>query len=619
MSKVKPGRFQQNPAPQEILEVNFKGLYDFPNQFSPDTVPPGAVQTATNCIIERPGVLDSRRGYGIYGNVTSGSPNQGLTFVPFVGSRFCWFDDNIWRQDNGAGQFAAISGTQYYAPGTYPGSRIRTSQSNGNLFYNSNNGIFKIQSATNPTPLLAGGPVALGGNGTAIAQVANTGPLPNSASVAYRALWSYTDTNNNLIRGVPSNPVIVQNANAVCNAICTVTVQVPTTVDTTWTFEVYRSNYGNQIPNVPDDNCQLVYSVQPNTAQIAARTITFTDNVADVQRGATLYTTVEGIDQAEYRPPVSQDMALFKGSMFYVNSYTYQQYFLDMINDGVMVSGDTLTFKDLSTNTTLFVLTAGNTENVSNGMFNVTSGQGAQIDIDQTAQSLVKVCNQFANNSVIDAFYQSVINVSSTGQMLFQYRTYNVNPFYVLFSRAGYVFDPPVPSSGIFANNTSSNSQSQNYVYFSKSLQPEAVPLDNFLAAGSSTTPILRVIPMRDTLVIMKSDGIYGITGTDPTSFSIYPMDIQQNLAGINTPDVLNNYLYFVADQGVVQMDEYANHTIISTPIQRTLLQYTTNNYPTYQNTAWGMAYQADHSYQFWTVAEPSDQHPQQRRLSTII
>jgi hypothetical protein len=619
MSKVKLPQIQQNPVVPEVLQVNFTGLSDFTNQFDPTVTPLGSLQEATNCILERPGTLSSRRGYGIYGTAANGSPSQGLTFVPYNGSRLCWFDDNLWRQDNGNGQFTSISSTPYYAPGTYAGSRVRTSQSNGNLYYNSNTGVYKIQSTANAAPRLAGGPQALGGWGTANA-AANNGPLPNSAAVAYRSLWEYTDLNGNLIRGVPSNPVIVSNSNTVANAQCTLTWQVPTTVDTSWNFKVYRSNYGAGIPPTPDDNCQLVYSIQPNTAQITARSISFTDNVADNQRGETIYTTVNGTAASEYRPPVCQDIALFKGCMFYVNTYTNQQLFVNMINDGVMTTGDTLKFYDTGTNTVMFTLTAGNTENVSNGMFNVFSGNGSSIDIDQTSQSLLKVCNWFANNSTIDAYYLSVINVSATGSMLFQRRDYSTHPFYIVYSNSGYVFEPPLPTTNAsYANNTSSNTYAQNYVYFSQSLQPEAVPLDNYLAAGSSTTPILRVIPMRDTLVIFKSDGLYGITGNDPTTFAIYPMDVQQELVSINSPAVLNNYCYFVASQGVVQMDEYANHQIISTPIQRTLLQYTTNNYPNFQNTAWGMAYQADHSYQFWCPESPSDSSAQQAFVYNYI
>lgn len=601
-----------NPQQAETVNLSFKGLYTYPNQFSPGDVPSGALQEATNCVLQRPGVVDSRRGFGVYAP-TDGTPSQGLTFTSFKGNRFCYFDDNKWRQDNGSGQFVTLSGNLTFGlAGSYQGCRTRTGQSNGNLYFNSNLGIYKIEGLSS-TPKLAGGPQALGGFGTANS-AANTGPLPLFASVNYRILWSYTDKNSNLIRGVPSTPITVYNANSTNSAIVTLSFTTPTTVDTSWTYGVYRSNYGQDptglSPGIPDDNCQLVASGNPTSGQLTARTISIVDTVADNQRGETIYTTTEGIAASEYRPPFAQDMALFKGSMFYTNTKSFQQFFLNIINDGVLANNDTLTFK--SGVTTLFTLTASTTENISTGHFLIGSGGTAQQNINVTGLSICRVLNYYALNTVMDAYYESVINVTATGSMLFQYRAYNDTPFYVVCSNTGYIFNPALPASGSNINNTSSDTNAQNYLYFSKSLQPEAVPLNYFLAVGDKNTPVLRLMPMRDTLIAIKSDGIYGITGSDPTSFTVQPFDVQQNLAGINTPAVLNNILYFLGQQGVVQMDEYGNHSIISIPIQDDLLQYTTANYPNFEAATWALSYQADREYVLWTVASPGDTTAQQ-------
>lgn len=598
-----------NPQVPEVVTVDFKGIYDYPNQFSPQSLPQGALVEATNCVLESPGRIDSRRGYGIYGN-TSGTPSQGLWMAAYNGGRLFHADDNRLYKDNNAGHFQSITSTQYFVPGSYAGSRIRFVEQNGNLFFNSNTGIYKLQSL-NTTPVLAGGPQALGGNVTAVTLPAGGGPLPNASSVAYRALWEYTDQNNNLIRGVPSTPLVANNNSSTNNAQCQLTFTIPTSVDTSWTFRVYRSNYGIN-PAPPDDNCQLVYSVQPNAAQITARTITFTDNVADTQRGETLYTTAQGIANAEYRPPIAQDLALYKGSMFYGNCKTYQQLLLTLQTDGVLQTNDNLSFWQGTT--LLFAVKAAASENAAAGQFKVFSGQGATIDIDQTSQSLCNVINYYANNSTVDAYYQSVINVSQPGQMLFQLRAYNDNPFYITCSNtsSAALFDRSIPSTGNNVNNLSVNTNNQHYVYYSKSLQPEAVPLNYWFAVGSKLTAVKRLVPMRDTLVVIKDDGLYAITGNDPTTFTVYPMDIQQNLAGVNTPAVLNNILYFLGQQGLVEMDQYGNHQIVSLPIQQTLMQLTTNVYPNFASASWAVAYQAAHKYILFTVASASDTTAQQ-------
>lgn len=599
-----------NPQVPEVLDVDFKGIYDYPNQFSPQRTPPGALQTATNCVIESQGRIDSRRGFGVYGN-TTGTPSQGLTFATYNGGRLIHADDSRIYVDGNDGQFDQLTATTYSVPGTYAGSRVRFVEQNGNLYFNANNGIFKIQTLST-APILAGGPQALGGNVVSVNVAANNGPLPNASSVGYRALWEYTDVNSNLIRGVPSNPVIANNSNASNNAQCTLAFTIPTTVDATWTFKVYRSNYGEN-PAPPDDNCQLVYAIQPNAAQLLARTITFTDNVADVARGETLYTTQQGIANSEYRPYIAQDIALYKGSMFYGGCKTYQQLLMTLQTDGVLQNGDNVTFWQGAT--ALFAIFAGSSESAGSGTFKLFTGSTAAIDIDLTVQSMCNVINYMANNTVMDAYYQSVIGVSQPGTMLLQLRAYNDTPFYVTCSNtsAQGLFSPTLPSTGNNINTLSNDTNNQHYVYYSKSLQPEAVPQNFFFAIGSKLTGIKRLMAMRDTLVVIKDDGLYAITGNDPTTFTVYPMDIQQNLVGVNTPAVLNNILYFLGQQGLVQMDEYGNHQIISLPLQLTLMQYTASGvYPNFGSASWAMPYQAAHKYILWTLVSPSDTTAQQ-------
>ena len=60
---------------------------------------------------------------------------------------------------------------------------------------------------------------------------------------------------------------------------------------------------------------------------------------------------------------------------------------------------------------------------------------------------------------------------------------------------------------------TATNLSKPNRIYYSKILQPEAVPLVNFIDVGAQDQPILRIFPIRDSLFVYKSDGLYRISG----------------------------------------------------------------------------------------------------------
>lgn len=588
--------FKVNTQVAEAITVNFKGLYTYPNQFG--TGEDGSLQAVQNCSLDAPGIIDCRRGRKVYaaGFTTA---VQGLTFDTINSKTVVHCSNDKLYIDNGTGTFSAVTGTYTVPEVGNVESRVRTLNVNNNLYFTTGSGVYKLQSSAS-TPILAGAPQGLGGSGTTTGA---SGFMTNNVNVAYRIVWLYVDANNNLVQGAPSDRIVVSNTSG-STANVSLTFIVPTTVDTTWTYQVYRSNQSANTSTEPDDQMQQVYSGSPTSGQITARTITITDSQPDNLRGQTLYTTTQGIQNSNYQPPYAKDIALFKGSVFYANTSLRQTYFSTLISGSLLVNGDTISFYRGAT--LLFTITGGAAENTATGTFLVATGGSAAQNITNTATSIVKVVNLYASNTAIDAFYSSGFS-ESPGKMTFIDRLFNTSTFNVVCSRTGNVFNPILPSSGATSSNTSSSSANPHYVYFSKSLQPEAVPLYQFLAVGSSAYPIVRILPLRDSLMVIKTDGWYRVTGNSPSNFTVVPMDVQLRIAAVNSLQVLNNSVYAVTEQGAVTVQDNGAVQIISIPIQRDLLSLSSSNYPGFKGASWGMAYPSDQKYFFYTVSQVAD------------
>jgi hypothetical protein len=197
---------------QSVL-LKAKGLYSFPNQLS--EVPAGGLAQADNVIINRDGVIESRRGFAIYGNAMGASAStdfahQLLTYKNRIIRHFGSGAGTTLQYDNGSGTFTSWSGT---IAEVQQGLRIKGVESNGNLYLTTAAGIKKI-SALNSSTLAsstitnAGG---IKGLDTELALNEQTGFLTQDGKVAYRVVWGIKDSNNNVILGTPSERTVIAN------------------------------------------------------------------------------------------------------------------------------------------------------------------------------------------------------------------------------------------------------------------------------------------------------------------------------------------------------------------------------------------------------------------------
>lgn len=160
---------------------------------------------------------------------------------------------------------------------------------------------------------------------------------------------------------------------------------------------------------------------------------------------------------------------------------------------------------------------------------------------------------------------------------------------------AGFVFETGTPSD---------NEEKPNRLFYSKTSQPEAVPLLNFIDIGPKDKAIERIIELRDNLYVFKEDGVYIVTGTS-IPFQTRLIDSSANITAPDSAAVLNNQIYFLSTQGIATASD-AGITIISKPIENLILDATRVG-SSYQTTSFGIGYENDRSYLIWMPTDLTD------------
>lgn len=201
--------------------VNLKavGLNFQPN---PLELPPGSLTEASNVIIRRDDVLESRRGYKIYGNSFGTSTDRTSQLAIYKGRILRHYGSTLQfdtgsTNTSGVNLFSSFSGS--FSP-TEAGLRIKSIESNGNFYFTTSDGIKKISAASTADFSTASGYITQAGGVKAIdASVSvnynyasQTDFFTQDSIIAYRVLWGIKDANSNLILGAPSQRVEVYNS-----------------------------------------------------------------------------------------------------------------------------------------------------------------------------------------------------------------------------------------------------------------------------------------------------------------------------------------------------------------------------------------------------------------------
>lgn len=200
------------------------GLNFSPNQLE---VQPGSLVEASNIIIRRDNVIESRRGYALYGTSMGSTSDRCKQLMTYKNKLIRHFANRLQYEDglnnagitsffdfnevvNGSSVQASISEAQ-------DGLRIKSIEANSNLYFTSSEGIRKI-SAKSADAFAASEITQAGGVKALDAQAFlnttigdQTSFLSADAGVAYKIVWGTKDANGNLVLGTPSDPITILN------------------------------------------------------------------------------------------------------------------------------------------------------------------------------------------------------------------------------------------------------------------------------------------------------------------------------------------------------------------------------------------------------------------------
>lgn len=221
--------------------------------------------------------------------------------------------------------------------------------------------------------------------------------------------------------------------------------------------------------------------------------------------------------------------------------------------------------------------------------------------LEQVAKSLQRVVNE--KDSLVYAYYSSGFN-DVPGQLLFENRNV-VGPAFSFISTNGSQFNPTLPLTTSSGNQVTSNNEIRpNRLNYSKFQQPEAFPLANYIDIGPKDREIKRIIALRDSLFIFKEDGIYRLSG-DTAPFTVAPFDFSAQVLAPDTAVVLNNQIYALSTQGVIEVTD-TGVSVISRPIENLLLKIIKQGF-NYKTVSFGVSYESDRSYLLWIPTNQND------------
>ena len=598
------------------------GLHSNPNNSS--GIPEGGLLEAENCTSERPGLLSKRRGFSRYGSALDGSLGS---LMDYDGSLVVHSGAEIGCDDAGTGTLTSW-GKKYQSPGGF--HNIRGAGLKKNFYFTSSDGVYRNDSLTG-TPELTGMPEGLDiqvskygtGDGWMAGDTQVAYRIVWSREDANKSLIIGEPSYRRVIRNQKTSVTLVHDGNSTVTVshdahgyavgdIITISGSTETdysgpgktisvVTDDSYTFdfssdlgpatafaskyydinliftvpegivtgdkyEIYRTPVSASGTTDPGDEHLNVVKAEITDAEVAAGTVEFPDDNPDVALSESLYTnsSQETISQRNTRPPQCKDIVEWKGHMFY-SDLTYKsvkEIHLNEIED--IVAGDEISIKSGPTTYTYKFLTQESAER--RDFLIGTLDDTTEENIETTARSLVRVINRDPNNTLFYAHYSSGVNDSS-GKILIRSRDVSSGAFSITVSGSlvGASFKDEIPTSG--ESFSSDDNTRPNGLCYSKVLEPDSAPAANIIEVGASNYPIRRIFALKNSLVILKEDGAYKLSGNTPSTFILQTLDATVGVKCPNAAVEMNDSVYCLSTQGIVRVAD--NGTVaISYPIE---------------------------------------------------
>ncbi len=269
-------------------------------------------------------------------------------------------------------------------------------------------------------------------------------------------------------------------------------------------------------------------------------------------------------------------------------------------------SGDTITIVSGS-NTSVYI--AAGSEVAASKQFKVFSAGTPSQNITDTVNSFIRVVNYDQSLPV------HVILTSTTtdlpGQMTFETDA-PYGSFTITASAHTSAYNP------VLTNVPSVANYDNNGVFVSKLNELESVPGANLLRVGDSSSPIYRIIALRDYVVVLKGDGIYKILGTTPSALTVLPFDLTTKIIGPDTAVQLNAGVWMMSNQGVVSIDD-AGVNAKSPPIDDSLNELIGSVFTNLNTISFGVGYESDRKYILSTPTTTDDLFTNQQWIYNYV
>jgi len=434
------------------------------------------------------------------------------------------------------------------------GARMRAADMARSTYFTTNSGVRKADSVYSSLSAtrarLAGVPRSLAPTLT-LSSAGAPVLLANNTQRAYRVVWLRKDANSYLQIGEPCERVKITNTAGATRDV-SFALPIPPDVSTSDFYQIYATEIASTTEE-PGDECFLSREAFPTAAEIAAGTLTYVDITPDALLGEALYTNAmqEGIGNASARPPMARDLCEFRNHMLYADFTDKQRLVLQMIGVGTLVAGTS----KITIGGVVFNCEAA--ENAAAGNFLlVTSGTAAQ-NIEDTARSLCRVINAYLANTSFFAWYESSFD-GAPGTILIEERGIGGSAFSVTANNAacGNAFSPPIPpGDGAAATLSSVADRGKARIRVSKPGEPEACPVYRDLQVGSEDDQILRVVPLRDSVVVIKQRSQWRIVGSVFEDFVAARID-DKACVSRESAAKLNNTVIFLSTQGFIAIGE---------------------------------------------------------------
>ena len=537
----------------QFINFNTQGLFTYTNEL---TAGEGTLKVADNVVINQQGVVEMCRGFEKH-KILNSKINK---LIPYNGKLLTDVDLQLQTE----------SGS------------LRMVHFNSNHYIATDRGLIKIEDSQ---PILAGMPPALDVTATLFEK---RGYLQKEQQVAYRVVWGYIDSKKNLILGAPSQRVVITNATVDSRQV-KLDFAIPNGITVKHFYQIYRSE-----PSLTaSDELSLILQKIPTLEEIQFNRISIIDNLPRNLEGAGLYTneTQEGILQANDRPPTAQDIAVFKDCLFFGNTKSLYSLILKLETIGApdgLSEGDVLSIGAYS-----FKASGG--ENLKNNEFQVSKDPSSR-GISETISSLIRVINQSSSGFYAYSF-ETNEDPDDIGKILVESKS----PFHVKISSHLDLFSPSLPQDAL-------SDQKTNAIFFSKTQQPESVPRLNYISLGSSENEVLRLIPLRDSLFCLTSEGIFRIIGSTPESFSKELCDSSVRLIAPESAVILGNQIICLTNKGVSAIGD-SGISILSNPIKDIIAEFTTSNLRDLtRRLAFAVPYESENSYLLFLPSTKDDQ-----------